>query len=401
MTYRDSRGALTELEKRAVKTLLKQGWRNQDIQYEINIGRVATINSARITEVDNDDSISPLSDAELEEFLHEKRLYNPLNDLHPKRDETLWRAHQAMLTAIAHFNNPYSVNRGELFATEAVRAWTLLLLALFKKRGWPHQYKKDKNLRYFELGKLAKIAMEKKVISNDIMKNLEIISDIRDAAMHHPSVSFPDEFFQIFQANVINFDNKIAEWFGKRRRLYSHLAISLQVSPPQLPHIKGLLSAAQLPEGIAILKQKISEEMEELGQEYALRIAVTYVKGSPSQSYQIFVNPDSKSGAEIAAIVDRHVPGDELYPYHPKEVVKLVKEALHKHGRGDLANRFKRHRHTQAWKKYKVRPNGKSEEPNKTNRTYCIYHRAHNDYTYNDKWVEFLVEQIIIGKLSI
>lgn len=51
MAGRKREGALTKNEKRIVKALLNAKWRNQDIQALVNVGRAATINSARITEV--------------------------------------------------------------------------------------------------------------------------------------------------------------------------------------------------------------------------------------------------------------------------------------------------------------------------------------------------------------
>ena len=51
MIYRNPEGALTDHEKSIVKALLAEGLRNQDIQALLNIGRAATVNSARITEV--------------------------------------------------------------------------------------------------------------------------------------------------------------------------------------------------------------------------------------------------------------------------------------------------------------------------------------------------------------
>jgi len=51
MISRKKEGSLTNDEKQIVKALLAEGNRNQDIQALINIGRHATVNSARITEV--------------------------------------------------------------------------------------------------------------------------------------------------------------------------------------------------------------------------------------------------------------------------------------------------------------------------------------------------------------
>ena len=59
-------GALTDDEKRIVKGLLASGERNQDIQALVNLGREATINSARITEVKQDDGVAPATEEELE-----------------------------------------------------------------------------------------------------------------------------------------------------------------------------------------------------------------------------------------------------------------------------------------------------------------------------------------------
>jgi hypothetical protein len=50
--------------------------------------------------------------------------------------------------------------------------------------------------------------------------------------------------------------------------------------------------------------------------------------------------------------------------------------------------------HTTAWQQRKVRPPTNSASPEKTNREYCIYHPAHGDYTYNDKWIELLVAEL-------
>ena len=48
MVERKPEGALTKDEKRIVKALLNDGWRNQDIQALVNVGRGATINSAAL-----------------------------------------------------------------------------------------------------------------------------------------------------------------------------------------------------------------------------------------------------------------------------------------------------------------------------------------------------------------
>jgi hypothetical protein len=75
MVARNKNGALTDEEKPIVKALLAKGWRNQDIQALVNIGREANrINSARITETKKDAAIIAASDEEVE-FFKIKRIH--------------------------------------------------------------------------------------------------------------------------------------------------------------------------------------------------------------------------------------------------------------------------------------------------------------------------------------
>lgn len=62
MVERLREGALTAAKKPIVKALLAKRWRNQDIQALVNIGRGATINSARVTETENDATIIDAAD---------------------------------------------------------------------------------------------------------------------------------------------------------------------------------------------------------------------------------------------------------------------------------------------------------------------------------------------------
>lgn len=100
MPLRNREGALTREEKRIVKALLAIRWRNQDIQALINVGRKATINSARITEVKQDGNIRPLSDDAADFFIIKKQAYDPKTGLNFFDDERLIRAREAMTLGV-------------------------------------------------------------------------------------------------------------------------------------------------------------------------------------------------------------------------------------------------------------------------------------------------------------
>jgi hypothetical protein len=111
---------------------------------------------------------------------------------------------------------------------------------------------------------------------------------------------------------------------------------------------------------------------------------------SKSRSHIQFFNPDSDEAKEIRNVLVKFKPADEMYPHKPARVAPLVAQ---RSGR-----RFTSHNHTQAWRKFGARPRQGVAKPDATNKDYCIYHAAHNDYTYSEKWVEFLVQHISTDK---
>ena len=99
-----------------------------------------------------------------------------------------------------------------------------------------------------------------------------------------------------------------------------------------------------------------------------------------------FIHPGSNEAEEIRNILVKYKTADDLYPHKPARVIALVSERSGK--------RFTSHNHTQAWRKYAARPRRGDQQPHNTNKDHCIYHAAHGDYTYSEKWIDFLVAEI-------
>ncbi len=134
MVARKRQGGLTEEEKPVVKALLAKGWRNQDIQALVNIGREATVNSARITGVKQDAAIVTASDEEVEYFQIKKGSYDPKTGLNLFENERLIRAREAMVLAVQVFNSPALHFKAEVFAMLSNVAWTYLLHEHYERK---------------------------------------------------------------------------------------------------------------------------------------------------------------------------------------------------------------------------------------------------------------------------
>ena len=131
---RKPEGALSKEETQIVKALLRKGWRNQDIQALLNIGRKATINSARITEVKQSKSILPASDDVVEFFIIRKKLFDRSTGLNFFDDERLIRAREAMVLAVQIFNSRSLKFKTEVFSILVNVAWTYLLHEFYLKK---------------------------------------------------------------------------------------------------------------------------------------------------------------------------------------------------------------------------------------------------------------------------
>jgi hypothetical protein len=73
--------ALTDEEKRVVKTLLAEGMRNQDIHALINYERSATVNFGRIAGVRKNEKIAPASSEEVAFFRRKKHSFDSVTGL--------------------------------------------------------------------------------------------------------------------------------------------------------------------------------------------------------------------------------------------------------------------------------------------------------------------------------
>jgi hypothetical protein len=380
MVYRNPGGALTDEEKAIAKRLLAQGLRNQDIQALLNVGRSVTVNSARITEVKQDDTIGAAADEQLAFFRLQKNSHDPKTGLNLLDDERLIRAREAMILAVQVFNSAGLNFKTEVFAILTNIAWTYLLHEYYDRKNEAIVGADGRSLLLSQMIKRADCPL-----SSGVKNNLNAIKEIRDDVEHKLFGRSDIRWLPIFQACCLNFDKAISDFFGEKLSLQHELSFALQFAKPSIedlvlvqkyavpPHIEAL--DARLREGMS------EEQLSDL--EYQFRVIYTLDSASKSRAHIRFVYPGSEEAEQIRNVLKQYKIADELYPYKPTQVANMVNS---RSGRV-----FSSHNHTQAWRLFKVRPPKSAKQPSQTNRDYCIYHAAHKDYTYSEKWVELLV----------
>jgi len=383
MAVRKSDGALTYEEKRIVKALLNAGERNQDIQALVNIGRKATINSARITEVKQSKGIRPATDDEVGFFRARKKSFDPQTGLNLYDDERLIRAREAMLLAVQVFNSPTLKFKTEVFSVLSNIAWTYLLHDYYEKKGTGIVQKDGRSLLLSQMLKRADCPL-----SQGIKDNLESIKRIRDEVEHLLLRKADLKFLSIFQACCLNFDKMLCELFSDQATLKNELSFSLQFAKMDFDQLVDLQSY-DIPQQIEVLDKALEAELddERLGDmEYRFRVVYTLENATKSKSHIKFIHPTDEGADEVKNVLIKHELSDNLYPHKPAAAARLIA--------GKSGKKFTTSNHVQAWKKFNARPKSGVAQPENTNRDYCIYHRAHGDYTYSDKWVDFIVNFI-------
>jgi hypothetical protein len=192
----------------------------------------------------------------------------------------------------------------------------------------------------------------------------------------------------LFQACCLNFDRALCDLFGPRLTLSNELALALQFTRMDVEQL-AMLKKYEIPAHIEALDARLAKGLKEeqlADLEYQFRVIYTLDAASKSRSHFEFVRPESAEGKEIRNILVHYRAGDELYPHKPERVRGLVQERTGK--------TFSLYNHTHAWYLFKVRPPKEAKQPQNTNRDYCLYHAAHKDYTYSDKWVDLLADQV-------
>lgn len=383
MVARNKNGALTDEEKPIVKALLAKGWRNQDIQALVNIGREATINSARITETKKDAAIIAASDEEVEFFKIKKNSYDPRTGLNLFDHERLIRAREAMVLGVQVFNSPAMRFKSEVFAMLVNVAWTYLL----------HEYYERKNVKI--AGKDGRSLLLSQMIdrqdcplSKGIKDNLKALKILRDDVEHKLLGRADAKWLGLFQACCLNFDKAICDLFGSHLTLSHDLSFAIQFTKMNLEQLTTL-NRYEIPAHIDAVDARLSEGMTEAqiaDLEYQFRVVYTLDAVTKSRAHFQFVLPDSAEGKDIRNVLVQHKLADHLYPHKPGDVVSQVQQ---KSGKA-----FTSHNHTQAWRKFQARPRKETAQPDNTKRDWCVYHAAHKDYTYSDQWIEFLVAEV-------
>lgn len=323
------------------------------------------------------------------------------------------------LLAVEIYNKPRTPFRVESYITHMIMAWTRLLQAHFNQTIGETYFYKEKNGRYkiidgerkaWEL----KTCIQKYGVLNDAIKtNLDFFIRLRNR-IEHRIINKDDIGIMIFgecQSILYNYENELVKLFGVEYALNESLAYSLQFSrlrtSQQTQASKQLLSS-EYKEVIDFIKKyrdNIKEDVFET-QEYSIKlIQVPKISNTGRNDLAVeFVNwnsiseHDRKKYEKLTSIVKDRVVRTEAVNVGKLKPGKVIEKVNKKY-----ATKINHADHKKILAIFKIRPYKEFEndqDPFETNTKYCHYDEAHNDYLYQDCWVEFLISNLTTGRLT-
>jgi Protein of unknown function (DUF3644) len=328
---------------------------------------------------------------------------------------SLEKARDASLLAVEVYNKPAVKFKSGGYIAMMIIAWTALFHSIFLKRKIKPYYRENKrkfarkegDFIYWDLSQSLKEYFRSDS-SNPIKTNLEFFIPLRNKIEHKSLPEIDSDIFGECQAMLLNFDEIVEKEFGVQFCLRESLSFSLQL----FPSTESLSKATKNNKAIKPITDFINNYRSSVSTEVfesnkytfkAFLIQVTNHQSKDALPIQ-FVHYDkltegqkAELGKFVAMVKFKEVGIANEDKIKSGEVVKLVQEGL---GNIKVArfkkqvNKFNADTHTRCWKKYNVRPDGKSKTPQQTDSRFCVYDKPHKDYLYTKDWVKFLITKM-------
>jgi hypothetical protein len=319
--------------------------------------------------------------------------------------------------AVEIYNKPRVPFRVESYITHMIMAWTKLFQAYFN-------YSIGNKFYYKKIGKYELIDGERRAwelktcinkygdLTEAVKANLTFFIKLRNK-IEHRHIEKDEIGIIIFgecQAMLYNYENLLIKLFGEEYAINECLAFSLQFSRMRIDKqnrsSRTLLSkeVKELYEFIEKYRNSVSEAVFN-SQEFSIKL-IQMPKISNTQRNDLaieFVRWDSLSEEDKASyekittiIKDKVIQKEVINPgrLKPGEVIAKVNDRV-----AIGINHFD---HKCLYFIFSIRPTkiDANTDPFETNTKYCHYDEVHDDYVFQDSWIEFLVGNISSGRLN-
>lgn len=305
-------------------------------------------------------------------------------------EQLVQKSIEAFLLAIELYNKPTIKYRVEGFSLFIVNAWELMLKAyLIRRDGEESIYYKDNPDRSISLEVCIR-----KIFTNEkdpLRLNLERIIDLRNTSTHFITEEYEAIYVPLFQANVVNFSDKLNELHGVDITNYvpeNFLSLTVSFKAITEAEIRGKYSNA-VASKLLSLSRKIEESSQSNSSRFAINVkhyhCLTKKKGEATEVMRI-----AKDGEEPVMIINKSTDPTKTHPFTAKNLLRLLNERLRRsnvvlfyHGQIAVVNNF---HFNNLCKHFGL----------KDNKKHCFVNTIYknNQYSYSQDAIDFLFVEL-------
>ena len=290
---------------------------------------------------------------------------------------------EAFSLAIEVYNKPTIKYRVEGFSFFICNAWELMLKAhMLNKFGNESIYYKDNPTRTISLENcISKIFTNEKA---PLRRNLTKIIELRNMSTHFITEEYEMIYIPLFQACVLNFEEKMQEFHGVDLTDYipqNFLSLSVSMKALNETEIR-----AKYPEEIASkivdTNAVMSQMIDENNNAFAIRIEHYHYITKDKNAATSFVHIDKNAESGVKIIKEIKDP-NETHKYTMKTANKEINRRLKREG---INIEFNNHIFGLFNKVYGLKENEK----------FCYAHTQYSQptYTYSMQAIEFIVDEV-------
>ena len=321
------------------------------------------------------------------------------------------------LLAVEVYNKPRTAFRSEAYITLMIIAWTKLFHAYFYRTLGNRYYYKENNKRYKivdgerKAWDIKTCMVKYGKLRPPVAANLEFFIGLRNKIEHrHIDTNEVDVLiFGECQSLLYNYENTLIELFGEEHAINESLVFSLQFSrlrtKEQRVASRKLLSreAANIREYVERYRTALADEVFN-SQEYSIKLleipkisntnrcdlAIEYVR------WNELSEEDRQKYQKLIAIVK-----DKVVTIEGANVGRLTSGAVSRKVAARCGIKFNWYDHRCFQLVFSIRPCKETGlDQHDTNKKYCHYDDAHNDYVFQNAWVDFLSKVLSEGRLT-
>jgi len=253
------------------------------------------------------------------------------------KGHTLDKSIESYILSLEIINQLSIKYRVEAFLFLICNAWELLLKAKIIEDTHDIRkiyYKKEKR----QLKRTLSLAdCLKKVFTNEkdpIRTNIEYINQLRDASMHLVLSHIPREILGLFQACVLNYHNKLIEWFsislgdrvsvGMMTIVYDFNPEEFDLTNPVLRKKMGVDTARYL----ADFQSRVINNYNEIGMSQEFAIDISYKLALTEKPGEADITLTKGISPYIAGVVEVAKDPSKTHPNIRPEAINAINTAL-------------------------------------------------------------------------